>query len=108
MSKAQELLLSASAVARSKKAKLQALAFATVAAVSTVGLTVSDGLLPAGQPAGTVSFDLADKTQVGTSVGVAVSNLWNAFIFVLPYLAVFVGVALVIGIVMRKVGQGGR
>lgn len=92
--------------------RLKALASSAMAGVIagaiTVGLTIADGILPAGQPAGTVSFDLADKTQVGTSVGVAVSNLWNGFIFVLPYLAIFVGIGLVIAIVMRKTATGGR
>lgn len=96
-----------STLARSKSQRLQILAYSAVAGATTVGITVADGLA-VGIPAGTVTFTASDKTEVGTSVGVAVTNLWNGFIFVLPYLAIFVGIALVISIVMRKTASGGR
>lgn len=70
---------------------------ATSVALVTTGLTVSDGA---------VTFEAADGTALDTGVGNAISNLWAGFSFILPYLGVFLGVSLVVGVIMMKAQRG--
>ncbi len=49
-----------------------------------------------------VTFEAADSASLDSWVGNAIWNLWAGFSFVLPYLGVFLGIALVLGIVMQR------
>lgn len=55
---------------------------------------------------GAVTFGTDDATALDSGVGNAIGNLWAGFSFVLPYLGVFLGIALVLGVVMSRLTRG--
>ena len=71
-----------------------AIATATVTSVIASALTVTNG---------SVNFDTADNTIMNQAVSNSIGNLWNGFMFVLPYVGIAVGVILVIALAKRLI-----
>lgn len=72
-------------------------AAATVTALATSAIGITNGA---------VTFDAADTTALDAGVSNGIGNLWAGFTFILPYVGLFLGLSLVIGIVMSKMSRG--
>ena len=81
------------------QAKVVGAIVASPLAMKVIGLT-SDG-------SWVVTFDDADKAAIGQGFTNALTNLWNWFTVILPYLGMAIGVVLVLGLAFRLIFKRG-